>query len=118
MRPKPAKLMPNPLLREYVQERLAGNNATPGGQSIAGPQVEWKSRRRGPRQARRWSKAWSPEQIANRLLMDFPEDTSMRISHEAIYQALYVAGPWGAAQGTDRLPAHRTRLAGAQAARA
>ena len=24
--------------------------------------------------------------------MDFPEDTSMRISHEAIYQALYVQG--------------------------
>ena len=36
------------------------------------------------------SRAWSPEQIANRLLTDFPEDASMRISHEAIYQALYV----------------------------
>lgn len=92
MRPKPAKLLTNPVLREYVQERLAGNIATPGGKSIAGPQVEWKGRRHGPRQARRWSKAWSPEQIANRLLMDFPEDTSMRISHEAIYQALYVQG--------------------------
>ena len=92
MRPKPAKLLTNPVLREYVQERLAGNIATPGGTSIEGPQVEWKGRRHGPRQARRWSKAWSPEQIANRLLMDFPEDTSMRISHEAIYQALYVQG--------------------------
>ena len=29
------------------------------------------------------ARAWSPEQIANRLLTDFPEDTSMRISHEA-----------------------------------
>ena len=37
-------------------------------------------------------KAWSPEQIANRLEVDFPEDESMRISHEAIYQALYVEG--------------------------
>jgi len=73
MRPKPAQLLTNCVLREYVQERLAGNIATPGGKSIAGPQVEWKGRRHGPRQARRWSKARSPAQIANRLLMDFPK---------------------------------------------
>ena len=91
-RPKPAKLVMNPALREYVQDRLAGNIATPGGRTITGPQVQWKGRRHGRRQARRWSRAWSPEQIANRLLTDFPEDTSMRISHEAIYQALYVQG--------------------------
>jgi len=34
--------------------------------------------------------AWSPEQIGNRLPVEFPNDESMRISHEAIYQALYV----------------------------
>jgi IS30 family transposase len=33
-----------------------------------------------------------PEQISNRLPLDFPDDESMRISHEAIYQALYVQG--------------------------
>ena len=92
MRPKPAKLVTNPALRQYVQDRLAGNIATPGGKTLAGPQVQWKGRRHGRRQSRRWSRAWSPEQIANRLLIDFPEDTSMRISHEAIYQALYVQG--------------------------
>ncbi|MET4330820.1 IS30 family transposase [Bradyrhizobium sp. i1.15.2] len=35
-------------------------------------------------------KAWSPEQIARRLPIDFPDDKTMRISHEAIYQALFV----------------------------
>ena len=34
--------------------------------------------------------AWSPEQISNRLRLDFPDDPSMRISHEAIYQALFI----------------------------
>ena len=37
-------------------------------------------------------RSWSPEQIANRLQLDFPDDKSMRISHEAIYQALYIQG--------------------------
>jgi IS30 family transposase len=35
---------------------------------------------------------WSPEQIARRLRLEFPDDESMRISHEAIYQALFIEG--------------------------
>ena len=91
-RPKPAKLALNAALRSYVQDRLAGKVATPAGKSIAGPMVAWKGRRHGPRQHRRWARAWSPEQISHRLPIDFPEDTSMRVSHEAIYQALYIQG--------------------------
>lgn len=91
-RPKHAKLAVNNVLRTYVQDRLAGKVATPGGRTIAGPVVAWKGRRHGRRQHRRWALAWSPEQIAHRLPIDFPEDTSMRISHEAIYQALYIQG--------------------------
>ena len=32
---------------------------------------------------------WSPEEIAKRIELDYPEDKSMRISHETIYQHLY-----------------------------
>ena len=61
-RPKTGKLVDHPPLRDYVQGKLSC--------------VEH----------------WSPEQIARRLVLDFPDDERMRISHEAIYQALYVQG--------------------------
>jgi len=32
----------------------------------------------------RWAAAWSSEQIAHRLPIEFPDDESLRISHEAI----------------------------------
>ena len=64
-RPKPSKLAGCKALQQYVQDKLGG--------------VE----------------RWSPEQIARRITVDFPDDGSMRISHEASYQALYVQGRGG-----------------------
>ena len=91
-RPKVAKLAANDALREYVQERLAGMVTAPDGMVIRGPAVPWVGRRHGRRKDRRWATSWSPEQISKRLCVDFPYDESMRISHEAIYQSLYVQG--------------------------
>jgi IS30 family transposase len=60
-RPKPAKLVLHPRLRDWVADKLERLQ-------------------------------WSPEQIARRLRAEFPDDESMRISPEAIYQSLYVQG--------------------------
>jgi IS30 family transposase len=64
-RPKAAKLATQPVLREYVQGKLGGDQR------------------------------WSPEQIARRLVLDFPDDEGMRICPETIYQSLYVQGRGG-----------------------
>ena len=61
-RPKTCKLVAHPPLLAYVQDKLS------------------------------CAEHWSPEQIPRRLEIDFPDDGQMRISHEAIYQALYVQG--------------------------
>ena len=91
-RPKPAKLASNPRLQDYVQTRLSGQLQRPDGTVAAGPPTTWKGLNKPHRADRRWATAWSPEQISRRLVLDFPDDVDMRISHEAIYQALYIEG--------------------------
>ena len=92
-RPKTAKLVDSDRLRDYVQERLDGSIRRPDGTIITGPATPgWKGLNKAHRQDRRWATAWSPEQICNRLKVDFPDDESMRISHEAIYQSLFIQG--------------------------
>jgi IS30 family transposase len=96
-RPKPAKLAGYSRLREYVQDRLSGV-IRDGDGNVVGPFASWKGRNKPRRADRRWASAWSPEQIAHRLPLDFPDDTSMRISHEAIYQSVYIEGRGGLAR--------------------
>jgi IS30 family transposase len=36
--------------------------------------------------------AWSPQQISQRLRINFPDDEGPRISHETIYQSLFIEG--------------------------
>ena len=59
-RPKTAKLVKNPVLRELVQAKLV--------------------------------KKLSPEQISRQLRKKFPDDAEMQVSHETIYQSIYVQG--------------------------
>jgi IS30 family transposase len=76
-----ASVRPGPIGGRDPHRRRPG--CRPGGS-------EWKGRNKPHRGDRHWVEAWSPEQIANRLPVEFPDDESMRISHEAIHQALYV----------------------------
>jgi len=92
-RPKTAKLVTNPALRAYVEERLSGQISRPDGTVVTGPPPPTFNGKSKPhRKHRAWTRAWSPEQISQRLKLDFPHDESMRISHEAIYQSLYIEG--------------------------
>ena len=113
-RPKTAKLVANQQLHAYVENRLSGQISRPDGTPTAGPKPpRFTGRNKPHRKDRPWSWAWSPEQIANRIKLDFPHDESMRISHEAIYQALYIEGPRCAQARAGRVSSHRPRTTGA-----
>jgi len=42
--------------------------------------------------ARGLTSLWSPQQISKRLRLEHPDNPEMRVSHETIYQSLYVQG--------------------------
>ena len=87
--------------------------------TLWGPEVEaFKGRRHGRRKDRRWAASWSPEQISGRLKIDFPDDEEMRISHEAIYQALYIQGRGAFEARACGLSAYRTGTEDPHAGRA
>jgi IS30 family transposase len=45
------------------------------------------------RQVSTWlEKLWSPQEIAERLRLEHPDDPMMQVSHETIYQSLFVQG--------------------------
>jgi IS30 family transposase len=117
-RPKTAKLITNERLREYVDNKLSGHVRTVGGERLGPAGPVWDGKNKPHREDREWVTAWSPQQIAKRLPLEFPDDLSMRISHEAIYQALYVPArgglirqqSWHLRRGrTKRMPRARTR---------
>ncbi len=77
-------------------------NRTPRGYNDVRAQAKYMERRRECRPAKRVSyqklwkhildkipEGWTPETIAGRLPMDYPDDPGMRICHETIYRSIY-----------------------------
>ncbi len=90
-RPKTAEPVADPLLHTYVQERPAGRVRPPDGTAVSGPAPPRFTGDDEPhREDRARVQAWSPERTADRTEPDLPDDESVRISHEAVYQELYV----------------------------
>jgi IS30 family transposase len=58
---------------------------------------------------------WSPKLIAAMLARDHPDDKLMRVSHETIYQCLYVQTRGSLRADLHKLPVHEAL--GAQTAR-
>ena len=91
-----------------ISRELARGQTNRRGYRPSVAQHKANAARRGPRAAklavndrlrdevqRRLQRRDSPEQIAGRLVTDFPDDAEMRVSHETIYQALYVQSRGG-----------------------
>ena len=55
----------NGLLRQYVQDRLAGLITAPDGTMVPGPKVRWIGRRHGRRAISRTPTAWAPRMASS-----------------------------------------------------
>jgi IS30 family transposase len=87
-----------------VSREIRRNSSRLGYRAVAA-QAQAEARARRPKTARlagnarlrgwvqgRLEERWSPEQISAMLEAEFPEAPEMRVSHETIYQAIYVQG--------------------------
>ena len=80
----------NEPLHRHVQDRLSCRVSKMEGRTLGSEGPTWQGKEKPHRGDRRWVQGCSPKQISKRLTTDFPENRSMRTSHEAIYQSLYV----------------------------
>lgn len=106
-----------------ISREVAANGGRGGYQAWAAHQrAEARSRRPKPTRlshgplaevvTERLERWWSPEEIARRLPIEFPDDPMMRVSHETIYQTLFVEG-----RGELRRELHRCLRTGRAARR-
>jgi IS30 family transposase len=88
-----------------VISREVGRNGTVRGYRAVAAQAQAEARAARPKTARlagndrlrcwvqaRLEEHWSPEQVSLMLVAEFPDDPEMRVSHETIYQSIYVQG--------------------------
>jgi IS30 family transposase len=88
-----------------VSREVRRNSPRQGGYRAVAAQAQAEARARRPKtaklagnerlrgQVQGWlEQRWSPEQISVMLRREFPGDVEMRVSHETIYQAVYVQG--------------------------
>ena len=62
-------------------------------QRLLRPKAEQAGHPRAGRPGHPWlSKWWSPQEIARRLRLEYPDDPMMWVSHETIYKTLFVQG--------------------------